>query len=55
VNDENKARCFNFGNFTLDLERRLLLRDGAPAWSPDGKMIVAERGTETGDIVLINK
>ena len=25
------------------------------AWSPDGKMIVAERGTETGDIVLINK
>lgn len=25
------------------------------AWSPDGKMIVAERGIETGDIVLINK
>ena len=25
------------------------------AWSPDGKMFVAERGTETGDIVLINK
>ena len=25
------------------------------AWSPDGKMLVAERGTETGDIVLINK
>ncbi|HEX8337115.1 MAG TPA: hypothetical protein VF621_10325, partial [Pyrinomonadaceae bacterium] len=25
------------------------------AWSPDGTMIVAERGTETGDIVLINK
>ena len=25
------------------------------AWSPDGKMIVAERGTETGDIVRINK
>lgn len=25
------------------------------AWSPDGKMIVAERGTETGDIVLINR
>jgi Tol biopolymer transport system component/DNA-binding winged helix-turn-helix (wHTH) protein len=25
------------------------------AWSPDGKMIVAERGTETGDIVMINK
>ena len=25
------------------------------AWSPDGKMIVAERGTETGDIVLISK
>lgn len=25
------------------------------AWSPDGKMIVAERGTQTGDIVLINK
>jgi len=30
VNSENKARCFNFGNFTLDLERRLLLRDGEP-------------------------
>jgi Tol biopolymer transport system component/DNA-binding winged helix-turn-helix (wHTH) protein len=30
VNNENKARCFNFGNFTLDLERRLLLRDGEP-------------------------
>ena len=25
------------------------------AWSPDSKMIVAERGTETGDIVLVNK
>lgn len=25
------------------------------AWSPDGKMIVAERGTETGDIVLMSK
>jgi Tol biopolymer transport system component len=25
------------------------------AWSPDGKMLVAERGTEIGDIVLINK
>ncbi|MDQ1612851.1 MAG: hypothetical protein QOG00_2782 [Pyrinomonadaceae bacterium] len=25
------------------------------AWSPDGKMFVAERGTEIGDIVLINK
>jgi Tol biopolymer transport system component/DNA-binding winged helix-turn-helix (wHTH) protein len=25
------------------------------AWSPDGEMIVAERGTETGDIVLISK
>lgn len=25
------------------------------AWSPDGKMIVAERGTETGDLVLINR
>ena len=25
------------------------------AWSPDGKMMVAERGTETGDIVLINR
>lgn len=25
------------------------------AWSPDGRMIVAERGTETGDIVLINR
>jgi Tol biopolymer transport system component len=31
------------------------ITDGAPAWSPDGKMIVAERGTETGDIVLINR
>jgi Tol biopolymer transport system component/DNA-binding winged helix-turn-helix (wHTH) protein len=30
VNNENKARCFNFGNFTLDLEKRLLLRDGEP-------------------------
>jgi Tol biopolymer transport system component/DNA-binding winged helix-turn-helix (wHTH) protein len=30
VNNENKARCFNFGNFTLNLERRLLLRDGEP-------------------------
>jgi len=30
VNNENKAQCFNFGNFTLDLERRLLLRDGEP-------------------------
>src|SRR5918993_1948678 len=30
VNNENRARCFNFGNFTLDLERRLLLRDGEP-------------------------
>ena len=30
MNNENKARCFNFGNFTLDLERRLLLRDGDP-------------------------
>ncbi|HYG09126.1 MAG TPA: winged helix-turn-helix domain-containing protein, partial [Pyrinomonadaceae bacterium] len=30
MNNENKARCFNFGNFTLDLERRLLLRDGEP-------------------------
>jgi hypothetical protein len=27
VNNENKARGFNFGNFTLGLERRLLLRD----------------------------
>jgi TolB protein len=25
------------------------------AWSPDGKMFVAERGTEIGDIVLINR
>lgn len=25
------------------------------AWAPGGKMIVAERGTETGDIVLINR
>ena len=30
MNNENRARCFNFGNFTLDLERRLLLRDGDP-------------------------
>ncbi len=30
MNNENTARCFNFGNFTLDLERRLLLRDGEP-------------------------
>ena len=30
MNNENKAQCFNFGNFTLDLERRLLLRDGEP-------------------------
>jgi DNA-binding winged helix-turn-helix (wHTH) protein len=30
VNNENKARLFNFGNFTLDVERRLLLRDGEP-------------------------
>jgi Tol biopolymer transport system component/DNA-binding winged helix-turn-helix (wHTH) protein len=30
VNNESKARRFNFGNFTLDLERRLLLRDGEP-------------------------
>jgi Tol biopolymer transport system component/DNA-binding winged helix-turn-helix (wHTH) protein len=30
VNNENKAPVFNFGNFTLDLERRLLLRDGEP-------------------------
>ncbi len=30
MNNENKARGFNFGNFTLDLERRLLLRDGEP-------------------------
>jgi Tol biopolymer transport system component/DNA-binding winged helix-turn-helix (wHTH) protein len=30
VNNENRARSFTFGNFTLDLERRLLLRDGDP-------------------------
>lgn len=30
VNNESKARCFNFKNFTLDLEKRLLLRDGEP-------------------------
>ena len=30
VNNENNARHFNFGNFTLDLEKRLLLRDGEP-------------------------
>lgn len=30
MNNENSARRFNFGNFTLDLERRLLLRDGEP-------------------------
>ncbi len=30
VNDERKARRFNFRNFTLDLEKRVLLRDGEP-------------------------
>jgi Tol biopolymer transport system component/DNA-binding winged helix-turn-helix (wHTH) protein len=30
VNNETKAQCFSFGNFTLDLEKRLLLRDGEP-------------------------
>jgi len=30
VNNENNARRFNFGNFTLDLEKRLLLRDSEP-------------------------
>ncbi|HEY0405260.1 MAG TPA: winged helix-turn-helix domain-containing protein [Pyrinomonadaceae bacterium] len=30
VNNGSEARCFNFGNFTLDLEKRLLLRDGEP-------------------------
>ena len=30
MNNETTARCFNFGNFTLDVERRLLLRDGEP-------------------------
>lgn len=30
MNNENKAQSFNFGNFTLDLEKRLLLRDGEP-------------------------
>jgi len=30
VDNESRARCFNFRNFTLDLERRLLLRDGEP-------------------------
>ncbi|HJR06330.1 MAG TPA: winged helix-turn-helix domain-containing protein [Pyrinomonadaceae bacterium] len=30
MNNENRARAFNFGNFTLDLEKRLLLRDGDP-------------------------
>jgi Tol biopolymer transport system component/DNA-binding winged helix-turn-helix (wHTH) protein len=30
VNNENEARRFYFGNFTLDLERRLLLREGEP-------------------------
>ncbi len=30
MNNENKAQRFSFGNFTLDLERRLLLRDGEP-------------------------
>ncbi|MGB7922604.1 MAG: winged helix-turn-helix domain-containing protein [Pyrinomonadaceae bacterium] len=30
MNNESKARCFNFKNFTLDLEKRLLLRDGEP-------------------------
>ncbi|HZG52290.1 MAG TPA: winged helix-turn-helix domain-containing protein [Pyrinomonadaceae bacterium] len=30
MSNETTARCFNFGNFTLDLGRRLLLRDGEP-------------------------
>ncbi len=30
MNNESTARCFNFGNFTLDVEKRLLLRDGEP-------------------------
>ncbi len=30
MNNESTARGFNFGNFTLDLEKRLLLRDGEP-------------------------
>ena len=30
MNTESKARRFNFKNFTLDLEKRLLLRDGEP-------------------------
>lgn len=30
MNNESTARSFNFGNFTLDLEKRLLLRDGEP-------------------------
>jgi DNA-binding winged-HTH domains len=30
MNNESTARCFNFGNFTLDLEKRHLLRDGEP-------------------------
>ncbi len=30
MNTEIKARCYSFKNFTLDLERRVLLRDGEP-------------------------
>jgi Tol biopolymer transport system component/DNA-binding winged helix-turn-helix (wHTH) protein len=30
VNSESTAGCFKFRNFTLDLEKRLLLRDGEP-------------------------
>ena len=30
MNTESKARRYSFGNFTLDLEKRVLLRDGEP-------------------------
>jgi hypothetical protein len=30
VTTESKARCYSFKKFTLDLEKRLLLRDGEP-------------------------
>ena len=30
MNKEHKARCLNFGNFTLEVEKRLLLREGEP-------------------------
>ena len=30
MNTESKARRYSFHNFTLDLEKRVLLRDGDP-------------------------